>query len=135
VGRRSAAGWPLAGVAARCAASRLTYTAPSQLFLAPPTGDRASGVRTLPVTLGAGPALAAAALAAAGGAAAAALAAGPHAAAAGLAAAAGAARLVQLAACVRRSGFDRDVLSNAIDRCRAPIGVCVLLLAALGGAR
>jgi 4-hydroxybenzoate polyprenyltransferase len=102
-----------------------------------PPGDRACGIRTLPVTLGPKPALACAAAAAAAGAAAgaaaAALAAAPARAAAALVAAAAAARLGALAARVWRSGLDRGVLAGAVEECKAPIGVGVILLAALGG--
>ncbi|GBF96608.1 geranylgeranylglycerol-phosphate geranylgeranyltransferase [Raphidocelis subcapitata] len=103
-------------------------------------GDAANGIKTLPVVLGPRAALAAATACAAAGAAAAAsaaAAAAPAAAAAGAPAAAAAvvalcgARLLHLSLRVLRSGFDRRVLDQAISGCLKPVGLGIVLLAAL----
>lgn len=111
-------------------------------------GDREAGIHTLPVMIGKrGALLSALACVAAGSAAAVCAAAAAVAAAAGgplpaaqlqgaLAAPVAVvvlatARLFQLAIGIMRSGFDQGVMSNAIEECLKPVGLSLILLAAL----
>jgi 4-hydroxybenzoate polyprenyltransferase len=99
-------------------------------------GDRAAGIKTLPVMIGQRGALLAATCCVLAGAAAALASAtaawGPRAAAARAAVVVLAtARLGQLSFGILKSGFDRAVMGSAIEESLKPVGLCLILLSAL----
>lgn len=112
---------------------KLFQTAEIVMDLTDEEGDRATGIKTLPVRIGKAGALACALGCVAAGAAGALWAAsawGPIAAPAAVVALCSA-RLAQLAFGICKSGFEPAVMTSAIEECLKPVGLCLILLSAL----